>query len=1521
MSSDAGGRVAGGGGGRGKGRGKGGGRGKGKGRGGGSGGGAKEEGAVASSKTAAQKQGSSGGGKGGGGGGGGGKGEGGKGRGGGGGGGGRGKSTRRRKDKDKPAAPAPLTPEEEQKLAEQKAAAKEAAAKEAERLRLQEEARQLQAACDKKRLQQQQVADQVHQATTRLSAIMETVHLHNTHSTVLESLPTLRKEFEASKKKLKSDLKKCTAFVKKIKSGSAWAGSGDVEKDVASLNLSRYVEEVAAALLEAPKKVADIPTIVALCYAMHVRYPDFMTTLVPSLWSVILDSPKKNATDAGSISKLRRIYVRLLCEFVLHGMSASSGNGGLELTKPLLKLVSDASGAVQGYAVADANLVVSFAKAAGFELLGTTPTSIQNDLRLLQQEQAKLEAFLACGKSLEVPEDVNPDDIPLVIAPALAEKAQTVVDQMQVALKGGANDKDGKPFISTTTAQVFQQYCSGALQTLRQSYLDTHSKLAQLEKRCDQDRLMQGGTLSDAREAGLVEARKLKEHLFKSVEALSDVLDEAMPQLQDNGGDDEDDGNAGPGLELWTKGEGENDDFGPFDDEETRSFYCDIPDLLTTIPPALLGMNPQEIEKLQADNARKYGDGDAFPAADDADTELEPISEAQLEEDEAEEAPEDGEETKNAGAVDDENKDTPHYRFQVLLEQELPECNRREQVDELAEKFCVNHGSSKNSRKRLTKALFQVPRTRLDLLPHYSRIAAILDRIYPEVSTPLAVELEQQFHGQAKFKKQVNPEGRLKTARYLGELTKFRVAPPIMALRALRRCLEDFSGFNIDVACCILESCGRYLYRTKHTVAKLTLLIDTMMRLSKAKNLDERYQALINSAFYMVKPPPAAPRKQAKVYPPLEAYLRHLLLVRLEPTESSISFVTKQLLKFPWNDPSKHCGALICKCMLKACRKGRYKAIAAVAAVAANVRRNKPEVAARLIDCCIEEIQWSLEHPNFRDQQRTITYARLLGEMYASSLITGPIVIQQLYNFINFGHEIPEALREASAKQQQSSEEVKDGSALPIYNSAAGVSVAIQEDEEMEDAELETKEELEAPKIVAVSQYSVFDPRVPSPIDPSNSAFRVKLVCTLLEASAKNVVTRSNLSSLEGFIAAFQRYLFTKPSLPTEVEFALLDTFDSLDSQWKKTTSKDKKKGADGSAETSSQGFPRYESWIDAHNATVASEEGDAVIERRSRVRLEALAGVASSEANLDDILNDDDLAMDDDDDYDNSDVDDSDSDDDMDDEEEASIDGGEADAETNDETDDDEEEFDSDEDADDEDYDEEEEFDEEAYMRQMEEEAFERELRRVTMDALEKGKNTARAGSHGKVADYMPSGSQFIRKKSQQVDTAADGEASAVALGGQEGVSFQLLKKGNKGKVEAKELVVPKDTNLAIRASKHDDAADRERDIIKARVLQYEAESAVQEASGGNVYLEQTKLQVIRNRPLSMDVIDRNFGTSRGDRHGSNDNREGGRGSGTPTSGRAPSSAGRGRGGPSSGRGPGRGRGRGRGGRTLKNY
>lgn len=218
-----------------------------------------------------------------------------------------------------------------------------------------------------------------------------------------------------------------------------------------------------------------------------------------------------------------------------------------------------------------------------------------------------------------------------------------------------------------------------------------------------------------------------------------------------------------------------------------------------------------------------------------------------------------------------------------------------------------------------------------------------------------------------------------------------------------------------------------------------------------------------------------------------------------------------------------------------------------------------------------------------------------------------------------------------------------------------------------------------------------------------------------------------------------------------------------------------------------------------------------------------------------------------------------------------SSIDEGILSYQSDDEEASDEEDEESDEeDEDDEDEDlSEEEFDEAIYMRKLEDEAFDQELRRLTIEAIEKGKNTARTSASTKVSDTMPSASQFSRKKSSGlVEDVTQG--GSFALGGSSGVAFKMLKRGHKGRVEEMSLVVPSETNLAKNASKQDDEVAKERDMLKERVLQYEAESAEQMYS--DVYLNQARLPEVRNRPLLMEDIDRNFGSGnyRGRSHSS---------------------------------------------------
>lgn len=617
----------------------------------------------------------------------------------------------------------------------------------------------------------------------------------------------------------------------------------------------------------------------------------------------------------------------------------------------------------------------------------------------------------------------------------------------------------------------------------------------------------------------------------------------------------------------------------------------------------------------------------------------------------------------------------------------------------------------------------------------------------------------------------------------------------------------------------------------------------------------------------MVIPPQTRNRQHSKVLSPLEAYLKDLLLVRLIPDQRMIAFVSKQLLRFPWTNVSIECSALIVKYLLKACRKGRFKSISAVAAVISNLKKSKPEILAQITDAVVEELQFAMENPRIHAQQRTIVYAKLLGELHSHALLAASIVFEQLYRLIDFGHNIPEVLRQASLASLSTTQ--------PVLGGPLGVTQTINEDEEMEDGEEKLQEEVEVqkPSAMAVSPHSKYDPRVPCAFDPPSAVFRIKLVCTLLDSCVSSLVTCANNTKLEKFLISFQRYLFTKFTLPTDVEFSVLDTYDLLDSKLKVL-------GNDGKKSIS---IIRCKTWHEAHTTTVNVEEIEELTEGKSLKRLLTQAGLAMTAGGDVDAGNDDLEAggYEEADDStadaislnsnENSSIDDAsesskESDDDSthhgSEDQSVSGDDGE-DTDENSEDDDDDDDYLTDENSED---DISEAAAEERRTQKFEEEAFERELRRLTMDALEKGKVAARTGASAKVSDTMPSASQFVRRKGPGLNIGSEIQTgSLMALGGEAGVSFKLLKRGHKGRVEAKNLVVPSVTNLAKMATKQDDEAAKERDMLKARVLRYEAESAEQLYSG-NVYMDQTKLPEVRNRPLLMEDIDRNFGNTGGD-------------------------------------------------------
>lgn len=104
-------------------------------------------------------------------------------------------------------------------------------------------------------------------------------------------------------------------------------------------------------------------------------------------------------------------------------------------------------------------------------------------------------------------------------------------------------------------------------------------------------------------------------------------------------------------------------------------------------------------------------------------------------------------------------------------------------------------------------------------------------------------------------------EYKIRNVRFLGELTKFGLllkGNHERMLENLKMLLDNFHAQNIDVACNLLESCGRYLLNTLEGeyLDNLNAMLDFMWRLKEKDVINSSQTAHIEHVFAICRPKP-----------------------------------------------------------------------------------------------------------------------------------------------------------------------------------------------------------------------------------------------------------------------------------------------------------------------------------------------------------------------------------------------------------------------------------------------------------------------------------------------------------------------------------------------------------------------------------------------------------------------------------------------------------------------------------------
>lgn len=303
--------------------------------------------------------------------------------------------------------------------------------------------------------------------------------------------------------------------------------------------------------------------------------------------------------------------------------------------------------------------------------------------------------------------------------------------------------------------------------------------------------------------------------------------------------------------------------------------------------------------------------------------------------------------------------------------------------------------------KRLGRALFLASPTNLNILPYLARVAATLNPYAPDVATTLLGLLDDEFRALASRKDRDARllETRVRNARFLGQLSNFRLVPSTTIFFYLNLCLADFTHHNVDVACHLLETAGRALLHTPATSLRTNNTLDIMWRLKAVRNLQSRHEAMVEAAYYTCRGDPSL-RFRDRPREPMREYLNHLLLGS-QLTADSAPWTASQLRKLPWDaDLDRY----VVRKMRKAERL-RFPSLRALVRVLIMLRR--PEVTILLADALVEAVRVGLEMNDSRLNQRRVAEVVLFAELTVARIVPASCLLETLYEIISHPSDDP----------------------------------------------------------------------------------------------------------------------------------------------------------------------------------------------------------------------------------------------------------------------------------------------------------------------------------------------------------------------------------------------------------------------------------------------------------------------------------------------------------------------------------
>ncbi|KAJ5317375.1 hypothetical protein N7508_001883 [Penicillium antarcticum] len=785
-------------------------------------------------------------------------------------------------------------------------------------------------------------------------------------------------------KSLDSALKKNTAFIKRLRTGISASALSTFLADIRTLSLHKYLSEIISACYEGLCKLkspGEIAAGVEVVSALHQRFgPWEFTRQIGWLLGRGLSTPDKAQLKAltqeirereekDRLSR-HRILLRVITELWLVNVLKTLDD--VERPEDLGAKGKDGVVGIGGK-TSDAPLKVK-SPAAGTKdqdkQAEPFPLEVLKELLGHDRDHTNLPLAVLFVKSFSWD----------IVGSKLAEDGRKTVEadgattssDAHAENNGESNTEADLPLTPEKTQQRFRNILNRYLDDVKAHVVRDQRALAAQNRR-NAEAYVKSGEIFEDRQSNFEKQTKSLEKLVANTQVLCEALGTEMPDLAEK---ETTDASTSGGIGLvkaadYLRGQGEG--AGIWEDEEERRFYENLVDLKGKVPAVLLEDGKKKKSEEESGKKTEGDTNDSIEAANE----------------------------KSAAEADDQStaiaSKTVGAQVDSLLAK-LSELQTKDQVDQFALDFCwVN---SKASRNRLVKAVSDIPKGRVDLLPLYSRLVATLGQYLPDIPQGITTYLDEEFRSlQRRKAKEFLGQVRMGNVRYLAELTKFGVVPEHIIFHCFKVSLDDFSRMNIEIIGNLLENCGRYLLRNPDTSPRMASFLETLSRKKAVQHLAQQERMVIENAIYYVDPPPR-PAIQQKERTPMEQYIRRLIY--LDMNKRNYTKILKSIRKLHWEEQEV---VEILERVFSKPVKVKYGSIHLLAILISALYRYHQDFVIGIVDNILEQITLGLEQNDFKFNQKRIAEVKYLGELYNYKMIDSPVIFDTLYRIITFGHE------------------------------------------------------------------------------------------------------------------------------------------------------------------------------------------------------------------------------------------------------------------------------------------------------------------------------------------------------------------------------------------------------------------------------------------------------------------------------------------------------------------------------------